>query len=309
LKKLADTVFIALHGRPGEDGTVQQELNKIKLPFNGSDVASSQITINKYVTNSLLKKKGFLVADHFLVQESDFLKDDIALYQKIEKIGYPLIAKPADDGCSSAVKKIKNRAELAAYTAGVFRPAIELTDSMRKALGLSAKEEFPKKSFFLIEKFVEKGKAKHFLEVTGGLLTHYRKGKLFYEMFEPSETLAESEILSLEEKFLAGQGQNITPARYAPTPLANKKISALVQEQLKAAAKVLGIEGYCRIDAFVRIYSITKVEVVIIEANSLPGMTPATAIFHQCALNNYKPYEFIDAILNFGDQRLEINKK
>jgi len=309
LKKLADTVFIALHGRPGEDGTVQQELNKIKLPFNGSDVASSQITINKYVTNSLLKKKGFLVADHFLVQESDFLKDDIALYQKIEKIGYPLIAKPADDGCSSAVKKIKNRAELAAYTAGVFRPAIELTDSMRKALGLSAKEEFPKKSFFLIEKFVEKGKAKHFLEVTGGMLTHYRKGKLFYEMFEPSETLAESEILSLEEKFLAGQGQNITPARYASTPLANKKISALVQEQLKAAAKVLGIEGYCRIDAFVRIYSTTKVEVVIIEANSLPGMTPATAIFHQCALNNYKPYEFIDAILNFGDQRLEKNKK
>ncbi|MDP3928484.1 MAG: D-alanine--D-alanine ligase [Bacteroidota bacterium] len=309
LKKLADTVFIALHGRPGEDGTVQQELNKIKLPFNGSDVASSQITINKYVTNSLLKKKGFLVADHFLVQESDFLKDDIALYQKIEKIGYPLIAKPADDGCSSAVKKIKNRAELAAYTAGVFRPAIELTDSMRKALGLSAKEEFPKKSFFLIEKFVEKGKAKHFLEVTGGMLTHYRKGKLFYEMFEPSETLAESEILSLEEKFLAGQGQNITPARYAATPLANKKISALVQEQLKAAAKVLGIEGYCRIDAFVRIYSTTKVEVVIIEANSLPGMTPATAIFHQCALNNYKPYEFIDAILNFGDQRIEKNKK
>ena len=309
LKKLADTVFIALHGRPGEDGTVQQELNKIKLPFNGSDVASSQITINKYVTNSLLKKKGFLVADHFLVQESDFLKDDIALYQKIEKIGYPLIAKPADDGCSSAVKKIKNRAELAAYTAGVFRPAIELTDSMRKALGLSAKEEFPKKSFFLIEKFVEKGKAKHFLEVTGGMLTHYRKGKLFYEMFEPSETLAESEILSLEEKFLAGQGQNITPARYASTTLANKKISALVQEQLKAAAKVLGIEGYCRIDAFVRIYSTTKVEVVIIEANSLPGMTPATAIFHQCALNNYKPYEFIDAILNFGDQRIEKNKK
>jgi D-alanine-D-alanine ligase len=71
----------------------------------------------------------------------------------------------------------------------------------------------------------------------------------------------------------------------------------------------LGIEGYCRIDAFVRIYSTTKVEVVIIEANSLPGMTPATAIFHQCALNNYKPYEFIDAILNFGDQRLEKNKK
>jgi len=309
LKTISDSVFIALHGRPGEDGTVQKELNKIKLPFNGSDVESSQITINKYDTNTLLKKKGFLVADHFLVRENDFLTDAEALYKKIEKIGYPLIAKPADDGCSSAVKKIKTRAQLAAYTEGVFRPNPELSIPMRNALELGAKEEFPKKSFFLVEKFIEKGKAKHFLEVTGGMVTHFKKGKLFYETFEPSETLAESEILSLEEKFLAGQGQNITPARYSTSPLANKKISALVQEQLKNAAKVLGIEGYCRIDAFVRIYSTSKIEVIIIEANSLPGMTPATAIFHQCALNQYKPYEFIDQILSFGEERLKIKNQ
>jgi D-alanine-D-alanine ligase len=191
-----------------------------------------------------------------------------------------------------------------AYTEGVFRPSLEMSDDMRAGLGLSAKEEFPKKNFFLVEKFVEKGTAKHFLEVTGGMITHYKRGKIHYETFEPSETLAESEILSLEEKFLAGQGQNITPARYATSALANKKISLLVQEQLKAAAKVLGIEGYCRIDAFVRIYNTEKIEVIIIEANSLPGMTPATAIFHQCALNNYKPYEFIDKILDFGNERL-----
>jgi UDP-N-acetylmuramate--alanine ligase len=76
-----------------------------------------------------------------------------------------------------------------------------------------------------------------------------------------------------------------------------------VQEKLKEAAKVLGVEGYCRIDAFVRIFSKSKIEVIFIEVNSLPGMTPATAIFHQCALNNYKPYEFIDSILEFGKER------
>ncbi|MCF8253923.1 MAG: ATP-grasp domain-containing protein [Bacteroidia bacterium] len=308
LKQKADAVFIALHGRPGEDGTVQQELNKIKLPFNGSDVASSQITINKYDTNELLKKKGLLVADHWLIYEEDFEKNQKAIVSQIEKVGYPLIAKPADDGCSSAVKKIKNRAQLIAYAQGVFRPSFEISEEMRVKLQLGAKEEFPKKKFFLVEKFVEKGKAKHFLEVTGGMLTHYKNGKLFYETFEPSETLAESEILSLEEKFLAGQGQNITPARYAKTPLANKSISKQVQAQLKKAAQVLGVEGYCRIDAFVRIFSNNKVEVVFIEVNSLPGMTPATAIFHQCALNNYKPYEFIDQILQFGEARLKSKK-
>ena len=155
-----------------------------------------------------------------------------------------------------------------------------------------------------MEKFVEKGNAKHFLEVTGGLLTHYKKGKLQYEMFEPSETLAEGEILSLEEKFLAGQGQNITPSRFSKNAKAQQEISKKVQDELKKTAKVLNVEGYCRIDAFVKIFDKNKVEVVIIEINSLPGMTPATAIFHQCALNGYKPYEFIDKIIDFGTERM-----
>jgi D-alanine-D-alanine ligase len=304
LKKMSDAVFIALHGRPGEDGTVQKELNKLKIPFNGSDVASSQITINKFDTNALLKKKGFLVAEHYLVQENEWKEQAEKIIAKVEKIGYPLIAKPADDGCSSAVKKIKNRAELENYASGVFRPALEISAELRSLLMLSEKEEFPKKRFFLIEKFVEKGKAQHFLEVTGGMLTSYKGNKLQYETFEPSETLAESEILSLEEKFLAGQGQNITPARYAKTPRLNQNISKKVQEVLKASAKALGVEGYCRIDAFVRIYANNQIEVIFIEVNSLPGMTPATAIFHQCALNGYKPYEFIDKILQFGEERL-----
>lgn len=305
LKKITDIVFIALHGRPGEDGTVQKELNKLKLPFNGSDVASSQLTINKFDTNELLRKKGFLVAEHMLVQQNDYAQHQQTVIAKVEKIGYPLIAKPADDGCSSAVKKIKNREQLIAYADGVFRKQVEMDERLREKLQLSPKEEFPIKNYFLVEKFIEKGKAKHFLEVTGGMLTSYKGSKLIYQTFEPSETLAEGEILSLEEKFLAGQGQNITPARFATSALLNKKISTKVQEKLKAAAKVLKIEGYCRIDAFVRVLPKNVIEVVFIEVNSLPGMTPATAIFHQCALSNYKPYEFIDHILEFGEERLK----
>ncbi len=308
LKKLADAVFIALHGRPGEDGTIQKELNKLKIPYNGSGVESSQITINKFETNALLRKKGFLVADHALVLEEEWKKNKDKVIKHIEAIGYPLIAKPADDGCSSAVKKIKNREQLIAFADGAFRPSLEINAELAERLGLKPKEEFPKKPHFLVEKFVEKEYAHHFLEVTGGMLTKFKGGKMVFETFEPSESLAEGEILSLEEKFLAGQGQNITPARYAKTPSANKAISKEVQQVLKAAAKALGVEGYCRIDAFVRVWKGKKPEVIIIEINSLPGMTPATAIFHQCALNGYKPYEFIDALLEFGKERLKLKK-
>ena len=73
--------------------------------------------------------------------------------------------------------------------------------------------------------------------------------------------------------------------------------------QLKRAAEILNIEGYARIDAFVRIFADGKVEVIFIEVNSLPGMTPATCIFHQSAIAGYKPYEFIDGILEYGMQK------
>jgi D-alanine-D-alanine ligase len=304
LKKMADNVFIALHGRPGEDGTVQTYLNKLKIPYNGSGVESSKITINKYDTNELLKKHKILIAEHMLVQQKDWKKSIDEVIKQVEKIGYPLIAKPADDGCSSAVKKIKSREDLINYAEGVFRPLEIMEADLAQRLGLKPKEEFPMKQYFLVEKFVEKGNSKHFLEVTGGLLTQYKKSKLTYEMFEPSETLAEGEILSLEEKFLAGQGQNITPSRFSKSPKIQHEISEKVRDVLKKTAKVLNVEGYCRIDAFVKIFDKNRVEVVIIEINSLPGMTPATAIFHQCALNNYKPYEFIDKILEFGEQKM-----
>lgn len=304
LAKITDAVFIALHGRPGEDGTVQVELNKLRIPYNGSGVESSKITINKFETNQLLRNKGFNVAEHMLVYDTDWKKDSKKIIAQIEKIGYPLIAKPADDGCSSAVKKIKNKQELMHYAEGVFRNTLSITPALANKLGLKPKEEFPKKNYFLVEGFIDRNNAAHFLEITGGMLTTYdKKGNLVYESFEPSEALAEGEILSLEEKFLAGQGQNITPARYHKNEKIRLAISKEVQSVLVEGAKVLNVHGYCRIDAFVRIDKKNKPEVVFIEVNSLPGMTPATAIFHQCALNGYKPYEFIDAILEFGAAR------
>lgn len=80
-------------------------------------------------------------------------------------------------------------------------------------------------------------------------------------------------------------------------------ISTQVKVQFEKAAQLLNIEGYARIDAFVRIYSVLKVEVVFIEVNSLPGMTPATCIFHQAAIAHYMPFEYIDRILDYGFKR------
>lgn len=305
LSTLADEVFIALHGRPGEDGAVQQHLEKYKLPYNGSSIGSSQVTINKYETNEILAQHGVLVAQHTLVQEADWQKDAAAEIARVEKaFPYPFITKPADDGCSSAVKKIKNRAELEAFAQLIFRKKVELTPAAAQVLNLRPNEEFPQKRYFMVETLISANGAKHFLEVTGGMLTHNENGQRKYEVFEPSETLASGEVLSLEEKFLAGEGQNITPARFAANVSSQQSISAQVRAELEKVARILNVEGYCRIDAFVRVFDDNRAETIIIEINSLPGMTPATCIFHQSAINGYKPYQFIDKILEYGKARV-----
>lgn len=301
-----NSVFIALHGRPGEDGQVQAELDKRGVAYNGSGVESSQYTINKFETNSLLREHGFLVADNALVSREDWLGQRESTIKEIEKFGYPMIFKPHDEGCSSAVIKINNRKMLEAYADLCFGQ-IQRNGATEQLLGLDIKDEFPAKDVFMVETFTSKGNATHFLEITGGMLTHYRNGQMEYEVFEPSEALSSGTVLSLAEKFLAGEGQNITPARFSRDPLQQEEISKYVRQVLGDVAKVLQVEGYCRIDAFVRIYENRKPDVIIIEINSLPGMTPATCIYHQAAINKYKPYEFIDQILQFGKERQSAN--
>jgi D-alanine-D-alanine ligase len=313
LAQQVDSVFIALHGRPGEDGAVQHKLQAFQLPFNGSLAASAAVTIDKYETLQRLKAAGLTVTEQLLVRQEAFEQDAAATLNKIEQtLSYPFIGKPVDDGCSSAVKLLKNRTQLEAFLKALFRTTAFVNTANSQVLQLKAKEEFPQKNIALLEALITQEDATHFLEITGGLLTHYNEnGSLRYEIFEPSEALATGEVLSLEEKFLAGEGQNITPARFVTPdmPFDHEHISKQVRATLQQAAELLEITGYARIDAFVRIYEDGRAETLIIEVNSLPGMTPATCIFHQCAINGYKPYEFIDQILQFGAQRNQQQNK
>jgi D-alanine--D-alanine ligase len=303
LASLVEYVFIALHGRPGEDGTLQDILEKHHLPYNGSGAVASKRTIDKFNTNRFLYEHGIKVANQQVVYLNHWQTDQEGLVRLIEKnFKYPFIAKPVDDGCSIAVVKIKSRSMLIAYAEGIFRKDITLPEGLLQALGLKPQAGFPRYGRFLVEDLVDKGNADHFLEITGGLLTRCdAQGQRIYEMFEPSEVVATHDILSMEEKFLAGEGQNITPARFHVAPTENTLIAARVKADLQKAAKLLAIEEYARIDAMVKIYP-DHVETWILEVNTLPALTPATCIFHQCALNGYTPLDFIEAIIQYGQQ-------
>ena len=303
LKARIDFVFIALHGRPGEDGTLQKILEGYDIPYNGSGIATTALTIDKYATNQFLAKKGFQIAQQLVVTQKDWEDDRVTTIHTVANLfTYPIIAKPLDDGCSAGVMHIANSDRLTAYASATFRNKPVMSSEVLQSLGLETGDYIPQQKQFLLEALVEKEpEALACLETTTGLLTHIdHNGKTLYEVFEPSETVATDVILSLEEKFLAGEGNNITPARFDCNAKVAAIISKKVKRKLENIARVLNIQGYARIDAFVKIYSDQKIEVWIIEINALPAMTPATCIFHQCALNGYTPFDFIDAIIQYG---------
>ncbi len=296
-----DFVFIAMHGRPGEDGEIQQILESKSIPYNGSNSQSAALAMNKFLTNEILNQHGIMTAKHRLITKVNYLHEPEKLLQEIESnYPYPFIVKPLDDGCSAAVKKINDAESFKAFANLIFRPSQKLRPKEANYLNISFDEEFPVKNMFVLETCIEPcSETEYFLEITGGLLTHSEEGKATYEIFKPSEALAQKGVLSLEEKFLAGEGQNITPALYAKNPVQNQKIEEKVKAVFKKTAEILNLQGYARIDAFVRIKKDQTIEVIIIEVNTLPGMTPATCIFHQAALAGYKPFDFIDKIICF----------
>ena len=130
------------------------------------------------------------------------------------------------------------------------------------------------------------------MELTGAVI-----GNESPQALPPSQAIAAQGIFSIEEKFLPGAGENQTPAKLT------KKELSLVQRTLENVYKVLNCKGYARIDCFYQTKNQSptgKERVVILEINSLPGLTPATCIFHQAAEIGMKPMEFVDLIVQYG---------
>lgn len=273
LSTVADFVFIALHGGMGENGGVQGALEMLNIPYNGSSVLASALCMDKYKTTYYLRSQDFDVPQSFLIDtlEWDHDKQDI-LTTVLQTLSLPIIVKPHDDGCSIMVEKITNPEQLA--------PAINAIFAQQK-------------THVMIEEFITG------MELTVGVI-----GNDTPQALPPSQTVVAGSILSIEEKFLPGAGENQTPA---PLPEA---ALAFVQKTMEKVFIAVGCKGYARIDCFYQTadQSPTGQErVIILEVNTLPGLTPATCIFHQAAEIGLRPMDFIDKIIELGLEEYATN--
>lgn len=103
-----DRVFNIIHGRGGEDGVLQGVLDAMQLPYTGSGVLASALSMDKLRTKLCWQGFGLTTPDWFLLQNEN--ENDIDAC--IEKLGFPVIVKPAEEGSSIGMSKASNRDEL-----------------------------------------------------------------------------------------------------------------------------------------------------------------------------------------------------
>jgi D-alanine-D-alanine ligase len=107
-----DRCFIALHGRYGEDGTVQGALELMGLPYTGSGVMASSIAMDKTMTKRVWLAEGLPTPRYVLVHREEL--NTVSLSDLVSSLGLPMIVKPAREGSSIGVTKVTQVQDLLA---------------------------------------------------------------------------------------------------------------------------------------------------------------------------------------------------
>lgn len=107
-----DAVFPVLHGKNGEDGTVQGYLELLNIPYVGCGVLSSSVCMDKSFTKLVVNDLGIKQADYILISRQNI--DNIAEIIPVaeNKFGYPMFVKPCNEGSSCGISKVRTATEL-----------------------------------------------------------------------------------------------------------------------------------------------------------------------------------------------------
>lgn len=116
-----DVVFPCLHGKNGEDGTMQGLLKLANLAYVGCDLLASAVTMDKEFTHILAERAGILCAPYLCLYEENH-DDLVEVYKKASKeLGLPIFIKPANAGSSYGISKINNEAEFIQGVLNAFK--------------------------------------------------------------------------------------------------------------------------------------------------------------------------------------------
>ncbi len=123
IREQIEVVFLALHGKYGEDGCIQGMLEILGIPYTGNRVAASAITMDKDMTKKILRAEGLPVVPSVTVKRNGSSHFPPELF---ESLRFPVMVKPATEGSSIGMTKVNERPNLdnALQTASTYCPSV-----------------------------------------------------------------------------------------------------------------------------------------------------------------------------------------
>ena len=233
-----DYAYITIHGQPGENGVMQGYFDLIHLPYSTSGVLVEAMTFDKYVLNNYLRGFGINVADSILLRRGEAYDEDAIA----KRLGMPCFVKPAADGSSFGVSKVKEADQLA--------PALRVA--------------FMESEEAMVEAYMQG------TEISQGVY----KTKDKCVVFPATEVVTKNEFFDYDAKY-NGQVQEITPARLSPATAEE------VAKTTSRIYDILHANGIIRIDYIITKDENGNDKVNMLEINTTPGMTATSFIPQQ----------------------------
>lgn len=263
-----DFAFINLHGSPGEDGLIQAMLERAGCPYQGANPAASMLALNKAAAKALFAGAGLTTAPYRLLNELPE-KD----WQPM--LRYPLFIKANTGGSSLHMEQ-------------VGRP-----EDLRAAL----KRLFSVNTSYLVESAVN-GQ-----EITCGVLGELAGDEESPRALPPILIKPSTgKVFDYTSKYSPGGAVEICPA---PIP---DGLTAAIQRMALAAHEILGCEGYSRADFIVPEPLDDNAEPVLLEVNTLPGMTPTSLLPQEAAAIGLSFEQLIQRLIDLGLARARRRK-
>ena len=239
----AEVAFVALHGRGGEDGTVQELLEIVGMPYTGSGVSACMRCMDKVLTKHMLIEAGLPTPDFFAFSDIAFkeLGAGEALPAIEERLGFPVVVKPAAQGSALGIK--------------FARDADDVPEALIAAFSYDDR--------VLLERHIE-GR-----ELAVSLL----EGDAGVEALPIVEARPRQEyFFDFEARYEIGKTDYECPANLPP------EITARAQDLAVATYRLLGCYGFARVDMILS----NSGELQVLEAQAIPGLTP-TSLLPQAA--------------------------
>ncbi len=243
-KRHFNYAYITIHGTPGENGVLQGYFDLIGLPYSTSGVLVEALTFNKFALNNYLRTFGVRVPDSLLVRKGD--EERVDPEEVARRIGMPCFVKPAADGSSFGVSKVKSPSQLAAAIAVAMNECDEV----------------------MVEQMASG------TEISIGCYKTRTKSVVL----PATEVVTDREFFDYEAKY-GGHTREITPARLADST------AARVAELTSRIYDLLHCNGLIRIDYIISHTTADDGTVAdtinLIEINTTPGMTATSFIPQQ----------------------------